>query len=86
MWFIFTKLYGLDRRKFFLFEVLDYCVDISGKVGVGRLVRITRAMISTWGTVIPKYLSLVGTLAGKTEFTVVYSSYNILIIRTVKAV
>jgi hypothetical protein len=43
-------------------------------------------MISTWGTVIPKYLSLVGTLAGKTEFTVVYSSYNILIIRTVKAV
>ena len=50
------------------------------------LVRITRAMISTWGTVIPKCLSIVGALAGKTEFTVVYSSYNILIIRTVKAV
>jgi len=43
-------------------------------------------MISTWGAVIPKYLSLVGTLAGKTEFTVVYGSYNILIIGAVKAV
>jgi hypothetical protein len=31
-----SKLYGLDRRKFFLFEVLDYGADISGKVGVGR--------------------------------------------------
>jgi hypothetical protein len=50
------------------------------------LVLITCAMISTWGAVIPKYLSLVGALAGKTEFRVVYGSHNILIIRSVKAV
>jgi hypothetical protein len=25
-----SKIYGLDRRKFFLFEVLDYGADISG--------------------------------------------------------
>jgi hypothetical protein len=27
-----SKIYGLDRRKFFLFEVLDYGADISGDV------------------------------------------------------
>jgi len=31
-----SRIYGLDRRKFFLFEVLDYGVDISREVGTGR--------------------------------------------------
>jgi hypothetical protein len=31
-----SKIYGLDRRKIFLFEVLDYGADISGEVGGGR--------------------------------------------------
>jgi len=31
-----SKIYGLDWRKFFLFEVLDYGVDISREVEVGR--------------------------------------------------